>query len=186
MAARAREPAGREDRAADRGEQAEEERDARGKPQRHRRNHVHAAAPFVVGALGDVDRFIGDHERVVGGVDAAVGESSVPERDMSVQLGGGTYIGRAMSYCEKLVDNPTRTVFVLISDFCEGAPPREMYAATARLNEARVKLIGLAALDDNAAPDYDAATAQRLQTLGMQIGAMTPDRFAEWLAGVMQ
>jgi hypothetical protein len=61
-----------------------------------------------------------------------------------------------------------------------------MYAATARLNEARVKLIGLAALDDTAAPDYDAATAARLQTLGMQIGVMTPDRFAQWLAGVMQ
>jgi hypothetical protein len=105
---------------------------------------------------------------------------------LSVQLGGGTYIGRAMSYCETLVENPTRTVFALISDFCEGASPREMYAATARLNEARVKLIGLAALDDAAAPDYDAATAARLQALGMRIGAMTPDRFAEWLAGVMQ
>jgi hypothetical protein len=105
---------------------------------------------------------------------------------LSVQLGGGTYIGRAMSYCETLVENPTRTVFALISDFCEGASPREMYAATARLNEARVKLIGLAALDDAAAPDYDAATAARLQALGMRVGAMTPDRFAEWLAGVMQ
>ncbi|MCH9806528.1 MAG: VWA domain-containing protein [Alphaproteobacteria bacterium] len=105
---------------------------------------------------------------------------------LSVQLGGGTYIGRAMNYCEGLVDNPSRTVFVLVSDFCEGAPPREMLAATARLNEARVKLIGLAALDDDAAPDYDRAMAERLSELGMEIGVMTPDRFAEWLAGIMQ
>jgi hypothetical protein len=105
---------------------------------------------------------------------------------LSIQLGGGTFIGRAMSYCETLVQDPSRTVFVLISDFCEGASPREMLAATARMNEARIKLIGLAALDDNAVPDYDAGMAQRLQALGMKIGAMTPDRFAEWLAGVMQ
>lgn len=105
---------------------------------------------------------------------------------LSVQLGGGTYIGQAMSYCERLVDNPTRTVLAVISDFYEGASPREMLTVTARLNEARVRMIGLAALDETTAPAYDAAMAQKLAALGMNIGAMTPDRFAEWLAEIMQ
>ncbi len=105
---------------------------------------------------------------------------------LSVRLGGGTLIGRAMTYCEKLIDNPTRTVFVLISDFCEGESPRTMLASAARMNEARVKLVGLAALSDDAVPNYDQALAKRLQGAGMTIGAMTPDRFAEWLAGIMQ
>ena len=36
---------------------------------------------------------------------------------LTVQLGGGTDIGRAVQYCESLISNPQRTVFTLISDF---------------------------------------------------------------------
>src|SRR6185503_14958159 len=37
---------------------------------------------------------------------------------MSVQLGGGTDIGKAVIYCEQQINQPTRTIFVLLSDFC--------------------------------------------------------------------
>jgi len=104
---------------------------------------------------------------------------------LSVQLGGGTDIGSAVRYCEQFVDNPERTVFALITDFCEGASPRALYAAVARLAEQRVRLIGLAALDDSGQSFYDEKIAQQLVELGMQVAAMTPDRFARWLAGVM-
>lgn len=105
---------------------------------------------------------------------------------LSVQLGGGTNIGRAVGYCEQFVEDGDRTVFALISDFAEGASPRPLYAAVARLNEARVKLIGLSALDEAGTAYHDHIVAARLADLGMNIGAMTPDRFAEWLAGIMQ
>jgi uncharacterized protein with von Willebrand factor type A (vWA) domain len=104
---------------------------------------------------------------------------------LSVQLGGGTDIGQAVSYCEGLVAQPTRTVLALISDFEEGASPAALIRAIRRLAEARVTLIGLAALDDGAAPVYDRAMAARLAEAGMHVAALTPDRFAEWLAGVM-
>jgi len=105
---------------------------------------------------------------------------------LSVQLGGGTDIGKAVQYCEQFVDDGARTIFVLLTDFCEGASPRALYAATARLAESRVKLLGLAALDDSGQADYDQGVAQKLSSLGMTIGAMTPDRFANWLAEVIQ
>ncbi|MES9940324.1 MAG: VWA domain-containing protein [Candidatus Thiodiazotropha sp. 6PLUC2] len=105
---------------------------------------------------------------------------------LSVQLGGGTNIGKAVAYCENLVEDADRTVLTLISDFGEGAYPRPLYASIARLAEQRVKLIGLAALDDGGEPVYDQMIAGRLADLGMHVGAMTPDRFAQWLAGVMQ
>ena len=105
---------------------------------------------------------------------------------LSVQLGGGTDIGRAVSYCERLVEDGDRTAFILISDFCEGAPPRALFAAVARLAEARVKLIGLGALDDTGQAAYDSAISTRLADLGMHVGTMTPDRLAEWLAGIMR
>lgn len=105
---------------------------------------------------------------------------------MSVQLGGGTNIGQAVHYCETLVSQPRRTVLVLVTDFCEGADPRVLIAACKRLRESGVKLIGLAALDADANPYYDQQLASRLASEGMEIAALTPLRFAQWLAGVMQ
>ena len=105
---------------------------------------------------------------------------------MSVQLGGGTDIGRAVGYCEGLIQQPTRSVFVLVSDFCEGAPAGPLIAAVRRMAEARVTLLGLAALDDQAAPDYDRGMAERLSAAGMRIAALTPDRFADWLGEIIK
>lgn len=39
---------------------------------------------------------------------------------MSIQLGGGTNIAGALQYCETLIENPHRTLVVLVSDLCEG------------------------------------------------------------------
>ncbi|MGA3979220.1 VWA domain-containing protein [Ralstonia nicotianae] len=104
---------------------------------------------------------------------------------LTVQLGGGTDIGRAVSYCESLIANPRRTVLALISDFEEGAPTGPLLAAVRRLAEARVTLLGLAALDETAMPVYDRQMAQRLADRGMHVAALTPTHFAQWLAEVM-
>ena len=104
---------------------------------------------------------------------------------LSVQLGGGTDIAHAMAYCEKLVVNPSRTVVALISDFEEGGSLTDLLRTVRRLAEARTRLIGLAALDGNGEAMFDRSVAGKLAGLGMQIAAMTPDRFAEWLVGVM-
>lgn len=104
---------------------------------------------------------------------------------LTVQLGGGTDIGRAVAYCESLVGNPQRTVFALISDFMEGAAPGPLLAAVQRMAQARVTLLGLAALDESAHPVYDRQMAQRLADKGMHVAALTPTHFAHWLAEVM-
>jgi len=104
---------------------------------------------------------------------------------MSVQLGGGTNIAAAMEYCETLVTQPTRTVLVLVSDFEEGGSVSRMLAAAQRMASARVTLLGLGALSDDAAPVYDRRMAERLAERGMQIAALTPDRFAEWIGSVI-
>ena len=106
---------------------------------------------------------------------------------LSVQLGGGTNIGMATTYCEDLIGNPDRTVFALITDFCEGGSPRTLYASLARMAEARVRMVGLLALDDEAGEAfYDDRVAAKAAEIGMHVGAMTPDRFAHWLSEIMQ
>jgi Mg-chelatase subunit ChlD len=101
---------------------------------------------------------------------------------MSVQLGGGTNIGQAMQYCEQLVEDPHRTIVVLISDFYEGASPNALLASCQRFREGGVKLLGLAALDETASASYDTQMAEMLAAQGMDIAALTPKKFAEWLA----
>jgi Mg-chelatase subunit ChlD len=104
---------------------------------------------------------------------------------MRVQLGGGTDIGQAVRYCTQLVENPHRTVLVLVTDFCEGAPPSELIRAVRKLAEARVRLLGLASLDDQANPVYNREIAQDLAACGMEIAALTPEKLAHWLVKVI-
>ena len=119
-------------------------------------------------------------------VDVSAHVSDPVEVLLSAQLGGGTNIGQALAYCETLVDNPHRTVIALVSDFCEGASPAVLLGTCRRLAESGVKLIGLAALDQSATPAYDHRMARDLVDAGMEIAALTPKHFADWLAKVMQ
>lgn len=103
---------------------------------------------------------------------------------LSVQLGGGTDIAKAVRYCGQLVENPDRTVLVLVTDFCEGGSPADLVRAVRELAEARVTMLGLAALDREAHPYYDKQMAQRLANHGMRIAALTPSELANWLTEV--
>jgi hypothetical protein len=101
---------------------------------------------------------------------------------MKVQLGGGTDIGQALTYAQSLVENPRRTIVILITDFYEGAARDRLFAVTKELVESGVTLLGLAALDEQANPSYDRATAQQMVNVGAQVGAMTPGELAAWVA----
>lgn len=105
---------------------------------------------------------------------------------LTVQLGGGTNIGQAVRYCEQLVTQPRRTIFVLVTDFCEGADPRVLVSACKRLAESQVKLLGLAALDEQANALYDTTMAGRLAHVGMEIAALTPLQLAHWIVSRVQ
>lgn len=104
---------------------------------------------------------------------------------MSVQLGGGTNIGKAMSYCRQLVRDPHRTIVVLVSDFCEGADPRHLRQVVRGMKNDGCHLIGLASLEEGGGLWFDEQMASRLVSDGMEIAAVTPNKLAEWLAEVM-
>ncbi len=104
---------------------------------------------------------------------------------MSIQLGGGTYITGALEYCETLVENPRRTMVVLVSDLCEGGGIQGLLGVSRRIVESGAKLICLTALDMEANPVYDRHTAQRLADLGAHVGAMTPEALGDFMGAVM-
>lgn len=115
-------------------------------------------------------------------VDVSSDCSDPVETIMKVQLGGGTDIGQAVRYAEGLIENPRRAIVVLITDFCEGAPIGLLYSACKRLIEQGTLLLGLAALDSEAKPQYDHTTAAHIASLGAHVGAMTPGELAQWVA----
>ncbi|KAB2344406.1 VWA domain-containing protein [Actinomadura rudentiformis] len=101
---------------------------------------------------------------------------------MKVQLGGGTDIARAVGYGATLIENPRRTIFVVISDFYEGGHEETLVRSVRELAQQGTQVLGLAALDEEAEPEFDRAMAQRLADAGAHVGAMTPGRLAEFVA----
>ncbi|MCM1399386.1 MAG: VWA domain-containing protein [Clostridium sp.] len=104
---------------------------------------------------------------------------------MTVQLGGGTNIGGALDYCERLIENPERTIVVLITDLYEGGDTSTMYAVTKGMIEAGCKMIVLTALDMAANPNYSRGAAAMMAQLGAHVAAMTPKQLADWVAEVV-
>lgn len=105
---------------------------------------------------------------------------------LSIQLGGGTDITKAMIYGNQLVREPQRTIVVLISDFCEGSDEKNLLKQTEFMYDAGIRLIGLGALGYNAVPEYCRTTAKKLKKRGMDILSCTPERLAESMAQIIQ
>ena len=101
---------------------------------------------------------------------------------MGVQLGGGTYIGKAVGYAAERIDVPKRSIVVIVSDFYEGMAEHVLVDHVRALAAQGTIVLGLAALDEKADPAYDHALAARLVDAGAHVGAMTPGQLAAWLA----
>jgi len=105
---------------------------------------------------------------------------------MKVQLGGGTDIAKATQYAESLIENPRRTLVVLITDLFEGGDAEALVRSVKRQVSQGVRFVTLAALDDKAAPVYDHDLGQRLVKVGATVGAMTPNQLVGFLKGILK
>lgn len=101
---------------------------------------------------------------------------------MKVQLGGGTYIGKAVQYAAQLIEAPRRSIVVIISDFYEGGAESLLTSQVASLVGQGTHVLGLCALDSNANAAYDRGMGQKLANLGAHMGAMTPGELAGFIA----
>ena len=103
---------------------------------------------------------------------------------MTSQLGGGTDIANAVGYAAGTVTSPSRTIVTVISDFEEGGSVSTLVKRVRDLVAQGVTVLGLVSLDEGGHAWHDHDVAERLAEVGMRIAAMTPDRFAAWLAEV--
>ncbi len=105
---------------------------------------------------------------------------------LSIQLGGGTDITRAMKYAAQLVREPSRTIVVCITDFYEGRPERDLVHQVREMAQAGIRMIGLGALGYDARPEYNKTTASKCRKAGMDILSCTPEKLAEAMAHMIR
>ncbi len=105
---------------------------------------------------------------------------------LSVQLGGGTHIAKAVRYAGQLIREPARTIVVLITDFYEGGSEGDLVREVKALAESGVRMIGLGALGYDARPEYHKQTASKCRKVGMDILVCTPERLADAMARIIR
>ena len=105
---------------------------------------------------------------------------------LSIQLGGGTDITKAVEYCGTLVREPARSILVLITDFYEGRPEADLIRVVETMAGANVRMIGLGALGYDAQPQYNRSTAKKLRKVGMDILVCTPEKLAECMGQIIK
>ena len=100
---------------------------------------------------------------------------------MEVKVGGGTHIGLGLRAAREAIKNPARSLVVLVTDFEEGISVPELLAEIRILADSGAKLLGLAALDNDAKPRYHTGNAARAVAAGMPVAAVSPERLAQWV-----
>jgi Mg-chelatase subunit ChlD len=122
--------------------------------------------------------------------DTAVVDLTAELRDpvdllFGAQLGGGTDIHKALTYCSGLVRRPHDTSLVLITDLYEGGDSAGMLRRAASLVASGVNLICLVALTDGGSPSYDHGHAARFSAMGIPVFACTPPHFPDLMAAAL-
>lgn len=100
---------------------------------------------------------------------------------MSVQLGGGTNIGKALGYCESLIQTPLQTAVIVVTDLYEGANESVLLNTSRNIIQSGAKLNFLTALDEKANPAFDHNLGQKLANLGAFVGALTPEQLGDYI-----
>ena len=103
-----------------------------------------------------------------------------------IQLGGGTDINLALSYCEKLIERPEETILILISDLYEGGNEKMMIRRAAALKASGVQVVALLALNDDGRPSFDQRVAEAFASFDIPTFACTPDLFPDLMAAAIQ
>lgn len=103
-----------------------------------------------------------------------------------VQLGGGTDINKSVGYCSQFIENPKKSIFILISDLYEGGVEAGLLRKLTEMHEAGVKVIVLLALSDRGTPAYDEVLGKKISSIGIPCFACTPDRLPQLVEAALK
>ncbi len=97
------------------------------------------------------------------------------------QMGGGTDINGSIAYCQQFIENPSKTLFFLISDLEEYGNQAGMIRRLQEMKESGVTVCCLLAIQDGGKPYYSESVAKKIAGLDIPCFACTPERLPEIL-----
>ncbi|SDE97278.1 VWA domain containing CoxE-like protein [Fontibacillus panacisegetis] len=103
-----------------------------------------------------------------------------------IQLGGGTNIDKSVAYCEQFIEEPRKTLFIIISDLYEGGNQSRLIRRMREMKESGVKTLCLLALSDEGKPFYDEQLAKALSKDGTPCFACTPALLPQLVEGALK
>jgi hypothetical protein len=103
-----------------------------------------------------------------------------------IQLGGGTDINKSVAYCQQFIAEPSKTLFILLTDLYEGGNAAGLVRRMAEIVESGAKAVCLLALSDEGKPMYDEAMARKLSSVGVPCFSCTPALLPEFLEGALK
>lgn len=103
-----------------------------------------------------------------------------------IQLGGGTNIDKSVAYCEQFIQEPKKTLFIIISDLYEGGNQSRLIRRMREMKESGVKTLCLLALSDEGKPFYDERLAKTLSKDGTPCFACTPALLPQLVEGALK
>lgn len=103
-----------------------------------------------------------------------------------IQLGGGTDIHKSVRYCEQFVEEPKKTLFILISDLLEGGSQAGLIRRMREMRESGVRTLCLLALSDSGKPYYDEQVARQFARDGTPCFACTPAMLPALVEGALK
>ncbi|CAM3373858.1 MULTISPECIES: VWA domain-containing protein [Saccharibacillus] len=103
-----------------------------------------------------------------------------------IQLGGGTDINKSVAYCENFIEDPKKTLFIMVTDLYEGGNQSALVRRMREMRESGVRTLCLLALSDSGRPFYDERLARQLARDGTPCFACTPAMLPELVAGALQ
>lgn len=103
-----------------------------------------------------------------------------------IQLGGGTDIHKSVQYCEQFIEEPKKTLFIIVSDLYENGNQAGLVRRMRELREAGVRTMALLALSDEGKPSYDERLAKQLSRDGTPCFACTPALLPALVEGALK
>lgn len=93
------------------------------------------------------------------------------------QMGGGTDIAKSLAYCRQYIQNPSKTLFFLISDLEEGGNRAAMLEHLSQIKASGASVIVLLAVSDQGQkPYYDEQNAKRIAAMKIPCLACSPQK----------
>lgn len=103
-----------------------------------------------------------------------------------IQLGGGTNINKSVAYCQEFIEEPKKSIFILITDLYEGGNEADLIRRVKAMKESGVIVICLLAISDNGVPSYDARLAKKFAAMNIPTFGATPNLLPELIEGVLK